>query len=95
MLHIMVMRVECLFGECACGMHNGIHSRAKCDKCGHAACWHRLDNSQFASPRPMVRRPIYEHAYEAHIQPLAPPLPLPSARCYVDSIKYIHYAYHN
>lgn len=82
MFRNMAMRIECLFGECACGMHSGLHSRAKCDKCGHAACWHRLDDSQFASSRSMVRRPVYEHVYEARLQPVAPPLPLPSARRY-------------
>ena len=79
-VELLNMRVECEFGTCTCDMHEGLHSRAKCDKCGHAACWHRLDRSQFASSRSMVRRPTYEYIYEAYIQPFVPPLPVISAR---------------
>lgn len=74
------MRVECEFGRCGCTMHKGIHERAKCSTCGHAACWHRLDQSQFASNRDMVRRPVYEYIYEARVQPMVPSLPLDSYR---------------
>lgn len=70
-------RLHCEFGSCTCRKHVGPPDTL-CGICTHAACWHKLDTTQFQSPRLPARRPKYYHNSVIEINmflPEVPPLP--------------------
>ena len=77
------MRLECQFGNCNCKKHIG-HQDDICGICGHGGCWHKIDYSQFYSPRASARRGIYyiEPIIQIFvpIMPEVPPFPEDSPR---------------
>ena len=74
------MRVECQFKSCPCSKHDGRPGQI-CDICYHGACWHRLDTSQFDSPRSTARRALYYIVPIVTIfLPEVPPLPKDTPR---------------
>ena len=74
------MRVECQFKSCLCSKHVGHHDDV-CSICHHGACWHRLDTSQFDSPRATARCALYYIVPIVTIfLPEVPPLPDDTSR---------------
>lgn len=66
-------RLHCLFNTCSCTKHVG-YNEGLCGHCMHAACWHKLDLTQFDSVRVGARVPVYSTQYIS-ILPEVPPLP--------------------
>ncbi len=75
------MRLECQFNNCNCIKHVG-QTDCICGICGHGGCWHKIDYSQFDSPRALARKGIYysEPIIRIKVMPEVPPLPEDSPR---------------
>jgi len=68
------MRLECEFSNCSCCKHVGAPD-TPCGICGHGACWHHLDTSQFDSPRDSAHKPRYIPVTIAIFVPTLPQVP--------------------
>jgi hypothetical protein len=68
------MRLECEFKNCPCYKHIG-RPGVPCGICGHGACWHRVDLTQFESPRASARKPRYIPSTITIFVPLLPQVP--------------------
>lgn len=64
------MRLECIFCK-SCRRHVGPVSE-QCRNCGHGACWHTLNTTQFHSDRPYAAVALYNWE---RVLPQVPPLP--------------------
>ena len=71
-------RLHCLFNNCTCSKHVG-HPENLCGHCTHAACWHKLDLTQFHSVRASARVPMY-YRYMSTL-PEVPALPSDDEFC--------------
>ncbi len=69
-------RTQCEFRGCPCRKHVGGPNQI-CGICMHAACWHKIDKTQFKSTRPAARKPVYfaESVIRTPKMPQVPPLP--------------------
>ena len=83
MLETCWKRVGNMLGTCwthsvnileTCCKHVG-HPDTPCGICGHGACWHRLDISQFDSPRDSAHKPRYIPLAIAIFVPTLPQVP--------------------
>ena len=64
-------RIQCEFRGCPCRKHIGGPNQI-CGICMHAACWHKIDTTQFKSTRMTAHKPQY---FVEPIMPQVPPLP--------------------
>ena len=75
-MYTNMSRIQCEFRACPCRKHVG-HPRHICGICMHAACWHKIDRTQFESTRAIVHKPVYckrIHIFSPRM-PEVPPLP--------------------
>lgn len=67
------MRLHCEFCSICPKFIADSIDKTRCQYCGHAACWHKNDTTQFNSCRESAHKAIYEIS---RLLPEVPPLPL-------------------